>query len=376
MSREPFLPPPASHGTTPRGAFTPLSPEHEPSFREYWSSAGPYLGRAALGILAGVLVTVVIAFLWPPTYVARATLLPPTEEDTGFSAASVLRGLNMPGIKIPSRMGPEDVTVSILRSRRLAGTLVHRFGLLQVYHVASEEAAINKLQKKSSFKVDESGDVLITVADRSPVRAAQLANAFTEELDRFNRETRMTKGRRMRLFVEGRLEETQKSLAVSEKALEEYGRLHKTIVLSADQMSTVESGADLFARQIALQTKLGTLRDYASESSEEVRQTRQELDQINSQIARLPELGMDQAKMLREVKIQEQVYALLSGQYEEARINEVRDVTTVEVLDVAVPPEHRAWPRRGLLVAIGLAVSTFCALAWIAWSVRRVAAPA
>jgi len=208
------------------------------------------------------------------------------------------------------------------------------------------------------------------------VRAAQLANAFTEELDRFNRETRMTKGRRMRLFVEGRLEETQKSLAVSEKALEEYGRLHKTIVLSADQMSTVESGADLFARQIALQTKLGTLRDYASESSEEVRQTRQELDQINSQIARLPELGMDQAKMLREVKIQEQVYALLSGQYEEARINEVRDVTTVEVLDVAVPPEHRAWPRRGLLVAIGLAVSTFCALAWIAWSVRRVAAPA
>lgn len=372
MSREPFLPPPAS----PRGAFAPLSPEHEPGFREYWASAGPYLGRAALGIAAGVLVTVVIALLWPPTYVARTTLLPPTEEDTGFSAASVLRGLNMPGIKIPSRMGPEDVTVSILRSRRLAGTLVHRFGLLQVYHVNSEEAAINKLQKKSTFKVDESGDVIVTVADRSPVRAAQLANAFTEELDRFNRETRMTKGRRMRLFVEGRLEETKKSLAVSEKALEEYGRLHKTIVLSADQMSTVESGADLFARQIALQTRLGTLRDYASESSEEVRQARQELEQINSQIARLPELGMDQAKMLREVKIQEQVYALLSGQYEEARINEVRDVTTVEVLDVAVPPEHRAWPRRGLLVAIGFAVSTFCALAWIAWSVRRVAAPA
>src|SRR5262249_49911823 len=211
----------------------------------------PYWRRAAMGVVAGTLLAAVIAFVWPPTFIARATLLPPTEEDTGFSAASILRGLNMPGIKIPSRSGPEDVTVSILRSRRLAETLVDRFHLMSVYHVKTKEAAVNKLQKKSTFKVDESGDVLLTVSDRTSQRPAQLANALIDELDRFNRETRMTKGRRMRLFVETRLEDTKKSLAAGEQELEEFGRKHKTIVLSPDQMSTLESGASLFARQIA-----------------------------------------------------------------------------------------------------------------------------
>jgi uncharacterized protein involved in exopolysaccharide biosynthesis len=75
--------------------------------------------------------------------------------------------------------------------------------------------------------------------------------------------------------------------------------------------------------------------------------------------------------MVRDVKIQEQVFSLLSAQYEEARINEARDIPTVEVLDPAIPPEGRAWPRRGLLVGIGGVLSLCGALAWIAWSVRR-----
>src|SRR5262245_45450153 len=111
MSREPFLP--------PHRGLSPLATEHEPNVRDYWGSSRPYWRRAAIGVLAGTALAAIIAFVWPPTFIARATLLPPTEEDTGFSAASILRGLNMPGIKIPSRSGPEDVTVSILRSRRL-----------------------------------------------------------------------------------------------------------------------------------------------------------------------------------------------------------------------------------------------------------------
>src|SRR5439155_1946893 len=72
-----------------------------------------------------------------------------------------------------------------------------------------------------------------------------------------------------------------------------------------------------------------------------------------------------------EVKIQEQVFSLLSAQYEEARITEARDVSTVEVLDRADPPDRRFWPRRGLLTALGFVISAFGALLWIAWSVRR-----
>jgi uncharacterized protein involved in exopolysaccharide biosynthesis len=345
--------------------------DREPTLKDYVESSRPYLRRAAVCVVLGILLSVAVALVWPPTYKATATLLPPTEEDTGFNAASVFRGLSVPGIRIPSRSGPEDVAIVILRSRSIAEILVRRFHLAGVYHLKSEQAAVAKLQKRSKFKVDESGSVIITVADREAKRAADLANAYAAEVDRFNREVRMTKGRRMRLFVEGRLAETKRDLTTAESALRDYGMKHKAIALSPDELSTVESAAQLFASKTALETRLGMTREYASENSEEVRRLREQLDQMNGQIAALPELGLELARMVREVKIQEQVYSLLSAQYEEARINEARDVPTVEVLDAAVPPEKRSWPKRGLLVGIGGFLSLCGALVWIASSVRR-----
>ena len=342
-----------------------------PTLGDFLERARPYRGRAAMAILAGTLLAAAIAFLWPPTYRAEAVLLPPTEDETGFSVSTIIRGLNVPGIRVPNRTGPDDVTVAILQSRRLAATLVKRFELQRVYRVKREDLAIRELQDRSDFRLGESGTVIVRVEDRDAARAADLANAYAEELDRFNREIRMTKGRRTRLFVERRIEETRAELERAEEAVRAYGVKHKTMALSADQLSAVESGARLIANQAALEVQLGVARQNTSESSVEVRRLRQQLAEVNRLIAALPDLGLELARLVRTMRIQEQVFALLSAQYEEARINEARDVATVEVLDVAEPPHRRAWPRRGLLIALGFALSSFGAAAWIAWNARR-----
>jgi uncharacterized protein involved in exopolysaccharide biosynthesis len=354
----------------PRHRALPVgAPEPEPA--DYVAAVRPYLPRAAAAVAIGTLLAVLVAFLWPPTYVARATLLPPTEEDTGFSVSNLLRGIAVPGIRIPTRSGPADVTVSILESRRIAEVLVRQFDLRRAYGVGSVDAAIAALQDRSRFDVDEMGMIVIAVEDRDPKRAADLANAFARELDRFNREVRMTKGRRMRLFVETRLDATRRDLAAAEARLRDYARRNRTVPLSAEQMSMVESGAQLFAQKAALEVQVGVARGFAAESSEEVRRLRQQLEQVNRQIGALPELGVQMARLVRDIRVHEQVYALLSAQHEEARINEARDLATVEVLDEAVPPERRAWPRRGLLVAIGFVASVLLSAAWIGWSLRR-----
>jgi uncharacterized protein involved in exopolysaccharide biosynthesis len=343
----------------------------EPTPSDYLRSAKPHLGRAAIVIVAGTVLSAVLAFVWPPTYRAETVLLPPTEEETGFSISTVIRGLNVPGVRIPSRTGPEDVTMAILQSRRLAAALVQRFDLMRVYSVPRKEPAIRILRSNSSFRLGESGTVVVRVEDRDPQRAADLANAYAEELDRFNKEIRMTKGRQTRLFVEKRLEETRVAMQEAEEALRRYGEEHHTVVLSADQMSSVESAASLFATQANLEIQLGIARQSASESSVEVRRLRQQLAEVNRLIRQLPDLGLEQARLVRTVKIQEQVFALLSSQYEEARINEARDLATVEVLDRAERPDRRAWPRRGLLMGLGFLISSFVAAVGVAWSVQR-----
>lgn len=370
MGQEPYLPKERRPHLGPPDRRLHHAAEGEPTWQDYVASARPHLRSAALVVVLGTLLTAGIAFVWPPTYKAVATLLPPSEEETGFSVTTVLRNLSMPGIKIPSRTGPEDVTLGILESRRLAEVLVDRFHLMDAYHLKSHEAAVEKLHKRTKISVDPSGTVAVTVKDREAKRAADLANGYVEELDRFNREVRMTRGRRMRLFVEKRLEDTKDDLAKAEDQLRDYEGKHKAVALSASEMTTVENGARLFAEQSALQVQIGVVRGYASESSEEVRRLRDQLAQINQELGKLPSVGLELGRLLREVKIQEQVYSLLSAQYEEARIEEARDVPTVDILDVAHPPEHRAWPKRGILVALGFALSTMGALAWIAWAVR------
>lgn len=344
---------------------------HEPNISGYTASARPYIRRAALIVVVGTLLTAAVAIVWPPTYRAETVLLPPTEEDTGFNVSSMFRGLNVPGIRVPNRSGPEDVTMAILQSRRIAEILVDRFDLKKAYKIRREDLAIRQLQERSSFKVGETGTIIIRVQDREPKRAADLANAYAQELDRFNREIRMTKGRRMRVFVEQRLHETEQDLQKAEEALRRYGEQHRTVALTPGQLTEVEGSARLFASQAALDVQLGVARQYAAETSEEVRRLRQQLDQVNRLIGNLPEMGLELARLVRDVKIQEQVFSLLSAQHEEARITEARDVTTVEVLDPADPPERRFWPRRGLLTGLGFMISAFAALLWIAWNVRR-----
>jgi tyrosine-protein kinase Etk/Wzc len=370
MSRDPYTTrerPPGQHDPD---ALARLLSERGPGVSGYVASARPYLLPAALAVLIGTLLAAAVAFLWPPTYRGEVVLLPPTEEETGFSPSVVLRGIAVPGVRLPTRSGPEDVSIAILKSRRVGEALVRRFDLLRAYKVPREEPAIRMLQQRSSIKLGESGTVIIRVLDHVPKRAADLANAYAEELDRFNREIRMTKGRRTRVFVEQRILETRRDLAQAEEALRRYGERHRTVALSADQLSSAESAARLVASQASLEVQLGMARQYAAEGSEEVRRLRQQLDQINRLIGALPEQGLELARLVRDVKIHEQVYALLSAQFEEARINEARDVSTVEVLDPARTPDRRYWPRRGLLIGLGFLLSGFGALVWIAWNVR------
>ena len=74
---------------------------------------------------------------------------------------------------------------------------------------------------------------------------------------------------------------------------------------------------------------------------------------------KVPELGMELVRLTREVKIQETVYGLLTAQFEQAKINEARDMPTVQLLDKAIPAERKARPKTVLNMAIAGTLSLF-----------------
>lgn len=314
--------------------------------------------RRAIFILvaSATIVVGIIAFVLPPWYQAKAELLPPSEEETGIGMASLLRGIAVPGVRIPTQVSPADVFMIVLQSRRVNEQMVNRFDLKKLYRKKHMIDAIKELGRHVRLKLTQAGSIQIAVEDRDRQRAAAMANAYVEFLDKFNRQVRMTKGRRTRLFIEGRLAETKQELAAAEQRLADYQARHKTVALAPGMSSAIEDAARLYVRRSALQVRLGVVRSYSEGSEEEV-QVRQELDQLDRQMRALPETGLELERLMRDVKVLEQVFVLLTAQYEEARIAEARDVVTVELLDVATPPEKKSRPLRMPMIAAAFLLS-------------------
>ena len=129
------------------------------------------------------------------------------------------------------------------------------------------------------------------------------------------------------------------------------------------------------AQKIALEVRLQVLRESLSESSEEVRRARQELAAIERQVGGLPRAGVEIMRLWRDVKVQEQVFELLTAQLEESRIKETRDTPTVQVLDAAVPPIHKSRPKRAIIVIAGFLIGVTASFTAVLLLERRRGRP-
>lgn len=325
-----------------------------------WARRRSVLTMAA----AGTVVVVIVSLLLPNWYQATGTLLPPTEQDTSFGITRLLRGVAVPGVSLPTQASPADVFVAVLESRRLNEEIARRYDLKKRYKKKYMQEALKELKRHARFKLNESGTVSLAVEDKDPKRAADMLNDYIELLDQFNREVRMTKGKRTREFVETRLKETQRDLASAENRLAAYQSKNKTVALSPEMSSAVETAARMYAQRAALHVRLGVVKSYSRGETDEQRRIEDQLTQLDRQLQQLPETGLELARLLREVKTQEQVYILLTAQHEEARIDEARDVVTVDVLDYGTPPERKSRPKRTVIVLIGGLVSLAAGIGW------------
>jgi hypothetical protein len=82
-------------------------------------------------------------------------------------------------------------------------------------------------------------------------------------------------------------------------------------------------------------------------------------------LRQLPRLGVQWANLYRNVRIHETVFDLLSEEYETARIEEVKSIPTVSVIDVPGLPERKSGPHRTLIVLISTFLSVVMTAAFL-----------
>lgn len=310
---------------------------------------GPLLaGLAALGI----------SFVIPPTYTATTTILPPQQQQS--SAAAILQSFGAAGGLASAATGlknPADQYVAILRSRSIADRLIDRFQLMARYEQEYRLSMYKALEKIADIQAGKDGLITISVDDKDPQFAANLANAYVEELKNLLGTLAVTEAQQRRLFFEKLLEETKDKLTAAQQALQASGLSPDTIKNSPD--AAVGNVAQLQAQIAAAEVRLGRLRGFLAENAPEVQQTQREIAALRAQLAKLEAGGhagdrnsADYIARYRDFKYYETLFEMYAKQYELARADEARDAPLIQVIDPAVPPDYKSKPKRGLIAVL------------------------
>jgi len=163
-----------------------------------------------------VITTAIVSLILPKSYAATTSVVPPVDVlQKGVGMAGGLGAVKSPMLeKMMDITSIGDMYVGILQSRSVADALIERFDLAAVYKIKNGVSAVRKiLQNRTSFEVTEEGIVQITVEDRDPCRAAVLADAYVEELDRQNKRLFVGQASSKKVFLENRLREIQVELS-------------------------------------------------------------------------------------------------------------------------------------------------------------------
>jgi tyrosine-protein kinase Etk/Wzc len=332
-------------------------------------------------VAASIVISVIVALISPKSYIATARILPPQESKSSMSGllsqvGGTLGGL---GLDLIGGESTSDVYVGILESRTVADNLIKKYDLMERYDTKYMADTYEELSERSAFDVDSKNQIIsISVEDRDPQIAADMANTYVEELDIINRTVNITEGQRKRIFLEKRLAKVKEDLINAEMDLKAFQEQYKLVSIDEQARVAIEGAAEIKAMIIIAQTELEVLKDFGTEKQNEAVMLQARITELQKQLARiesgssdkdiddfyipfseLPDLGMQLARLTREFKIQENVFELLSSQYELAKIEEAKDVNTIQVLDRAVPPDKRSKPKRKIIVILTTFVAFF-----------------
>jgi uncharacterized protein involved in exopolysaccharide biosynthesis len=322
---------------------------------------GPLLcGLAALGI----------SFAIPPTFTAKTQFLPPQQQQS--SAASMLASLGALGGFAGAATGlksPADQYIAFMKSVSVQDALIERFKLVEKYEAKLKTDARISLTGNVRIASGKDGLISVEVDDKDPKFAADLANSHVEELRRLLGRLAVTEAQQRRMFFEKQLAQTKDNLAKADLALKSSGI--NSSVLKSSPASAVEAVARLKAGISVQEVKLGTMRNYLTESSPDFKQALSELASLKSQLTKAEKEepasqgASDYVARYREFKYQETMFELFAKQFELAKVDESREGAVIQVLDIAQPPERKAKPKKAMIAIIAALASGFALLLFV-----------
>lgn len=375
---------PAAHGV------------EEFNIRDYWTVVWKRRWLVGGLCVAAMVISLVISLQMPKIYEASVTLIPSMEGKEGGGLAGLLSasgaggaaqslGITLPGAPATS----VDLFISMLKSRVMLEEVIKKFDLQALYKAKTLDDARRALAGDTKISITKERLIQITVEAPDPELAAALANFYAVNLDQLNRTLNVSKASQNRRFIERRLAETKVNLVQMEENLKEFQLKNRAVAPDVQSKAMIDAAAMIQSQIIGQEVQLEVMSGYLAPGNPELARAQATIEELRKQLNtmqsgksgkssqsgerlhlamnKVPNLALEYGRAMRELKVQEALYGMLTSQYEQAKIAEARDTPSIQVLDAAIPPDNKSKPliRVNVMIAGLLALIVGVLLAFI-----------
>ena len=325
------------------------------------------------------ILSVIVTLLLPVWYKATTVILPPTSQSSSLGALGLLGDIGFGNLL--GGDNSQNQYLAVLKSHQLRRKVIKRFNLQNKYNLETMQETFDALNNNTKVEVGDEMQISISVWDKEQDIVADMANYMIFCLDSINIEFSTSSAKNNREFIQGRIEEIIDSLYVLEqkftKVMEDEG-----ILALEDQVRVgVEKAAEIQFMIMVKEVELEITKVAYQGKSPKIQIFERELESLKNKylafaqgnideqlvpsFKKVPRLKLTFEQLARKIDYYTKLLAFLGPQFEQSKIEEVKDISTVQILDQAITPEKKDKPKRTLIVLVTFFVSTFLAISAI-----------
>ncbi len=315
--------------------------------------------------------SVIISLLIPNEYTATVNTVPPKRnigslmENTMGTISSTLKEFGL--TKFGGQGGESYSYLVILNSRSVKDSMINKFDLGKVYDIPDSlrYKIIKQLEDNLDIEYETLGNYTISITDRNPSRAAEMANYYVQISNFISEKIFHTEARKSREFIESRLNTIDSTLDIVSDSLEKFSS--KTFLFSPlDQASSIskayaELKAELIQQEIVqdlLKNRFGDKDPYTLVQKQLIDNLKGKLSDVenrpgfagNFPLKNATSVGIEYLRLYTTYETFSKVKGFLLPMLEDAKLDETRETTSLIIVDPAVPPEKKSGPKRSLIV--------------------------
>lgn len=291
-------------------------------------------------------------------------------------------GSQLLGMANPS----QDIIFELLNSRSMLTNVIQKFDLIDYYEISDNniDKTIKVFVSDLVFEPTENGMIEVSVINKNPKTAADIANYFVNIVDGANINLNSEQARNNRIFIEKQYLKNSYDLKAAEDSMYKFQKKYGIFALPEQLEASIKVTAEIEAQFQQQMLAMDLLKEQYGDQSPLYLQSKSQLDYLKEKVnelknseklsyptsvlfpfSEIPDVSLKYLRLYRNIEIQTKIMEFVLPMYEQAKVEEQKSIPSLVVIDKAVPPQLKYSPKKAFIILLFFFLGLFTHIPFI-----------